>query len=58
LSQNQVSLDKEVVIKDLEHLLKEGHGELVVKVADHKIVDIKYDIHRIISNKGKIQSNS
>ena len=53
MSQNQVSLDKEVVIKDLEHLLKEGHGELVVKVADHKIVDIKYDIHRIISNKGK-----
>jgi hypothetical protein len=48
----EVELDKELVLRDLEHLLKEGHGELIVKVADHKIADIKYDVHRI-SKGGK-----
>lgn len=48
----EVELDKELVLKDLEHLLQVGHGELVVKVAEHRIVDIKYDVHRIIS-KGR-----
>lgn len=45
--------DKELVLKDLEHLLQAGHGELVVKVANHRVVDVKYDVHRIISKQGK-----
>lgn len=52
---NEVDLkkDKDLVLKDLEHLLQAGHGELVVKVADHKVVDVKYDVHRIISREDK-----
>ncbi len=52
---NEVDLkkDKELVLKDLEHLLQAGHGELVVKVADHRVVDVKYDVHRIISKESK-----
>ena len=47
----EVELDKELVLRDLEHLLKAGNGELVVKVADHRVVDVKYDVHRIISKE-------
>ena len=54
----EVDLDKELVLTDLEHLLKAGHGELIVKVADHRIVDVKYDVHRIISREDKEQLNS
>ena len=43
--------EKEQAIKDLDHLLLAGHGELVIQVTDHKIVDIKCDIHRIMSKK-------
>ena len=52
---NEVDLkkDKELVLRDLEHLLQAGHGELVVKVADHRVVDVKYDVHRIISKEDK-----
>ncbi len=52
---NEVDLkkDKELVLRDLEHLLQAGHGELVVKVADHKVVDVKYDVHRIISKEDR-----
>jgi len=57
---NEVELkkDKELVLRDLEHLLQAGHGELVVKVADHRVVDVKYDVHRIISKEGKKKLNS
>ena len=41
--------DKELVLRDLEHLLSAGNGELIVKVTDHRVVDVKYDVHRIIS---------
>ena len=40
--------DKDLVLRDLEHLLQAGNGELVVKVTDHRVVDIKCDVHRII----------
>lgn len=55
MPENEVDLkkDKDLVMRDLEHLLKAGHGELVVKVADHKVVDVKYDVHRIISKEKK-----
>jgi len=46
----EVELDKELVLKDLEHLLQVGHGELVIKVTDHKIADIQCNHHR--RNKG------
>ena len=52
---NEVDLkkDKELVLRDLEHLLKAGNGELIVKVTDHRVVDVKYDVHRIISKEDK-----
>lgn len=52
---NEVDLDKdkELVLKDLEHLLLAGNGELVVKVTDHRVVDVKYDVHRIISKEDR-----
>ena len=52
---NEVDLkkDKELVLRDLEHLLKAGHGELIIKVADHKVVDVKYDVHHIISKEDR-----
>jgi len=53
---SEINLNKELVLRDLEHLLKAGNGELVVKVADHRIVDVKYDVHRIVS-KGGIKNN-
>ena len=49
--------DKELVLRDLEHLLRVGHGELVVKVADHKVVDVKYDVHRIISKEDRSKNH-
>jgi len=48
-----IEKDKELVLRDLEHLLQAGHGELIVKVADHRVVDVKYDVHRVISKEGK-----
>lgn len=52
---NEVELekDKELVLRDLKHLLQAGHGELVVKVADHRVVDVKYDVHRIINKEDR-----
>lgn len=52
---NEVGLkkDKELVLRDLEHLLLAGNGELVVKVTDHRVVDVKYDVHRIISKEDR-----
>lgn len=49
----ELKKDKELVLRDLEHLLQAGHGELVVKVADHRVVDVKYDVHHIISKEDK-----
>jgi len=40
-------------MRDLEHLLLVGHGELHVKVTDHRVVDVKYDVHRIISKEDR-----
>ena len=45
--------DKELVLRDLEHLLQAGSGELVVKVTNHRVVDVKYDVHRIISKEDR-----
>ena len=45
--------DKELVLRDLGHLLQAGYGELVVKVADHKVVDIKYEVHSKISKEDR-----
>ena len=52
---NEVDLkkDKDDVMRDLEHLLLAGHGELCVQVSDHRVVDVKYDVHRIISKKDR-----
>ena len=52
---NEVELekDKELVLRDLKHLLQAGHGELVVEVADHRVVDVKYDVHRIINKEDR-----
>jgi len=49
----EVDLDKDSVMRDLEHLLLAGHGELLVKVADHTIVDVKYDVHYMRSKEEK-----
>lgn len=55
---NEVDLkkDKELVLRDLEHLLQAGHGELIIKVADHRVVDVKYDVHHIISKEERKQN--
>lgn len=45
--------DKGLVLRDLEHLLQAGHGELIVKVSDHRVVDVKYDVHRIINKEDR-----
>jgi len=50
---NEVEKDKELVLRDLEHLLKAGNGELLIKVADHRVVDVKYDVHRMISKEDR-----
>lgn len=58
MPENEADLkkDKELVLKDLEHLLQAGHGELIIKVADHRVVDVKYDVHRIISKEDRSKS--
>jgi len=55
ITDNEV--DKELVNRDLEHLLKVGHGKLTVEVSNHRVVDLKCDAHRII-NKEQRQLNS
>ena len=52
-SEVDLKKDKELVLRDLEHLLQAGNGDLVVKVTDHRVVDIKCDVHRIISKEGR-----
>lgn len=45
--------DKERLLMEIEHVMTVGHGEIVIKIADHKLMFCKADAQFEFHTNGK-----
>ena len=55
MSEKVIRLDKEKqeVLETIDHVLKVGHGEVVIKITDHTIVNIKHEAQFELAKQNK-----